>query len=75
MSHVPLQTRKPLATVVTPMLDFTGLGILQEALLIEFALANLIKLLDDHMDGDEIYTSIKRTLKPAHSKLYGRFRK
>ncbi|MET3117202.1 hypothetical protein AAKU64_001418 [Undibacterium sp. GrIS 1.8] len=32
MSHVPLQTRKPIATVATPMLDFTGLGILQEAL-------------------------------------------
>ncbi|MET3140261.1 hypothetical protein AAKU61_004650, partial [Undibacterium sp. GrIS 1.2] len=31
-SHVPLQTRKPIATVATPMLDFTGLGILQEAL-------------------------------------------
>ncbi|MET3138758.1 hypothetical protein AAKU61_003131 [Undibacterium sp. GrIS 1.2] len=31
MSHVPLQTRKPIATVATPMLDFTGLGILQEA--------------------------------------------
>ncbi|MET3139930.1 hypothetical protein AAKU61_004313, partial [Undibacterium sp. GrIS 1.2] len=30
-SHVPLQTRKPIATVATPMLDFTGLGILQEA--------------------------------------------
>ncbi|MEB0032881.1 hypothetical protein QN372_19205, partial [Undibacterium sp. RTI2.1] len=25
------QTRKPIATVATPMLDFTGLGILQEA--------------------------------------------
>ncbi|MET3120136.1 hypothetical protein AAKU64_004384, partial [Undibacterium sp. GrIS 1.8] len=32
-SHVPLQTRKPIATVATPMLDFTGLGILQEALI------------------------------------------
>ncbi|MET3120185.1 hypothetical protein AAKU64_004433, partial [Undibacterium sp. GrIS 1.8] len=35
-SHVPLQTRKPIATVATPMLDFTGLGILQEALLLNF---------------------------------------
>ncbi|MET3140012.1 hypothetical protein AAKU61_004396, partial [Undibacterium sp. GrIS 1.2] len=33
-SHVPLQTRKPIATVATPMLDFTGLGILQEAQLV-----------------------------------------
>jgi len=39
MSHVPLQTRKPIATVATPMLDFTGLGILQEALISAKSLA------------------------------------